>query len=75
METESGEWTGSKAAERKQAERGGRQRREGGRVEGARIKHPSPLGDVLTGRKRPPREEGGRKGGKKGGIGRVKTGG
>lgn len=33
-----------------------------GRVEEPRIKHSSPPGDVLTGRKRPLREEGGDEG-------------
>lgn len=46
--------------------------RERERADGAGIKHPSPLRDVLTGRKRPPREEGGRGGG---GNRRVRTGG
>lgn len=64
-----GEWRidRERAAERKHRLRA----RE--RVEEPRIKHPSLPGDVLTGRKRPPREEGGMEGVEEGGIGRVKT--
>lgn len=55
-------------AERKHGLRASERERREGRFEEARIKHPSPPGgDVLTGRKRPPREEGGRKAGWEGG--------
>lgn len=50
-------------AERKRRLRASKREKGRGRLEEAWIKHPSPpRGDVLTGRKRPPREEGGREG-------------
>jgi len=55
-----GESTEREQAERKRRPRE-REREERGRVEEARINTPSPPGDVLTGRKGPPREEGGRR--------------
>ncbi len=64
--------------EEKERKRGGRKRREG-ELKRLRSNTPPRLGDVLTGRKQPLREEGGRKAGMEGGmegggIWRVKTG-